>query len=95
MHESIGSYLDSAQLLGTARGGSAPGAEFRSTRIRSLRPKPFTDHYRHAMFHGLMGLTAETFQLLRQRLNIAARLQLQSDAQKAAGRRRKFAHVLA
>jgi len=64
-HESIGSYLDSAALLGRRV------AELHRTLSSdavdpAFAPEPFTDHYRHAIFHGLMGMLGETFQLLRQ-----------------------------
>jgi maltose alpha-D-glucosyltransferase/alpha-amylase len=80
VHESIGSYLDSARLLGKrvadlhlALGSDPSDPQF--------APEPFTDHYRHAMFHGLMSQTAETFQLLRQQLG-ALPAATESDARK-------------
>ena len=66
-HELIGSYLDSAHLLGRRVADlhlvlSSDAAD------PQFAPEPFTDHYRHALVHSLMSLAAETFSLLQQRL---------------------------
>jgi maltose alpha-D-glucosyltransferase/alpha-amylase len=68
VHEAIGGYLDSAQLLGK-RVADLHLALSSDPADPQFAPEAFTDHYRQAMFHGLMSLTAETFQLLRQRLD--------------------------
>ncbi|HEX5227793.1 MAG TPA: maltose alpha-D-glucosyltransferase [Bryobacteraceae bacterium] len=84
-HESIGSYLDSAALLGR-RVADLHRALGSDSINPAFAPEPFTDHYRHAIFHGLMGQSAEAFQLLRQRMK-SLPASLQSDAQKVLDRR--------
>jgi maltose alpha-D-glucosyltransferase / alpha-amylase len=80
VHESIGSYLDSANLLGK-RVADLHLALSSDPSDPQFAPEPFTDHYRHAMFHTLMSQTAETFQLLRQQLG-ALPAATESDARK-------------
>jgi len=68
VHETLGSYLDSAQLLGKRVADlhlvlSSDPADPR------FAPEAFSDHYRHALYHALMSQTGETFQLLRQQLS--------------------------
>jgi maltose alpha-D-glucosyltransferase/alpha-amylase len=68
VHELIGTYADSAQLLGrrTAELHHALSSE----KINPLfAPELFTDHARQAFYHGMLGLTTETVQLLRQQLD--------------------------
>jgi maltose alpha-D-glucosyltransferase/alpha-amylase len=69
VHEAIGGYLDSAQLLGR-RVADLHLALSSDPSDPQFAPEAFTDHYRQAMFHALMSLTAETFQLLRQQLSV-------------------------
>jgi maltose alpha-D-glucosyltransferase/alpha-amylase len=66
-HELIGTYSDSARLLGgrTADLHQALGSDKTDP---WFAPEPFTDHYRQAFYHGMLGLTTQTVQLLRQRL---------------------------
>ena len=68
VHELIRSYLDSAHLLGT-RVANLHLALSSDLSNPQFAPEAFNDHYRHALFHGLMSLTAETLQQLRQRLS--------------------------
>jgi len=84
-HEAIGSYLDSAHLLGR-RVADLHLALSCDPLDPQFAPEPFTDHYRHAIFHSLMGLSTETFQLLRQRLK-SLPASTQADAQKLLDRR--------
>jgi maltose alpha-D-glucosyltransferase/alpha-amylase len=65
--ELIGPYLESARLMAqrTAELHIALGKEHRSPRFV---PEPFTDFYRQALYHRMLGLTNQTFHLLRQRL---------------------------
>jgi maltose alpha-D-glucosyltransferase/alpha-amylase len=84
-HESIGSYLDSAQLLGR-RVAELHLVLSSDPLDPQFAPEPFTDHYRHAIFHGLMGQAAEAFQLMRQRLK-SLPPSVQADAQKVLDRR--------
>ncbi len=88
VHEAIGSYLDSAQLLGK-RVADLHLALSSDPSDPHFAPEPFTDHYRHAIFHGLMSLTGETFQLLRQRLS-ALPASTQNDARKLLERREEI-----
>jgi maltose alpha-D-glucosyltransferase/alpha-amylase len=87
-HESIGGYLDSALLLGR-RVADLHLALSSDPADPQFAPEPFTDHYRHAIFHGLMGQLAEAFQVLRQRLE-ALPESVQADAQKVLDRREDF-----
>jgi maltose alpha-D-glucosyltransferase/alpha-amylase len=84
-HELIGSYLDAAHLLGR-RVADLHLALSSDPVDPHFAPEPFTDHYRHAMFHSLMGVSAETLQLLRQRLKTLP-ASIQNDAQKILERR--------
>jgi maltose alpha-D-glucosyltransferase/alpha-amylase len=84
-HELIGSYLDAAQLLGQRVADLHRTLSSAATNP-DFAPEPFTDHYRHAIFHGLMGLAGEAFQLLRQRLESLSAA-VQADAQKVLDRR--------
>jgi maltose alpha-D-glucosyltransferase / alpha-amylase len=67
VHELIGTYADSARLLGrrTAELHQALSSDHTDPRFT---PEQFTDHARQAFYHGMLGLTAQTVQLLRQRL---------------------------
>ena len=68
VHELIGTYLGSAQLLGqrTAELHLALSSDPDDPRFA---PEPFTDHYRQAFSHGMSALTNQTLQLVRQRLS--------------------------
>jgi maltose alpha-D-glucosyltransferase/alpha-amylase len=79
-HESIGSYLDAAHLLGQ-RVADLHKALSSDAFDPQFAPEPLTDHYRQSIFHGLLGLSTETFQLLRQRLKSLPSA-LEADAQK-------------
>jgi maltose alpha-D-glucosyltransferase / alpha-amylase len=79
-HELIGGYLDSASLLGR-RVADLHLALSSDTVDPAFAPEAFTDHYRHAIFHGLMGMLGETLQLLRQNLK-SLRPAVQADAQR-------------
>ncbi len=80
VHELIGGYLDTAQLLGrrTAELHRALSANFIDPRFS---PEPFTDHYRLGLYHGVMRQTAQTSMLLRSGLS-ALPAPEQKDAQK-------------
>jgi maltose alpha-D-glucosyltransferase/alpha-amylase len=81
VHELIGTYLDSAQLLGqrTAELHVALSSDYSDPQFA---PQVFTDHYRQGLYHSMMGLTGQTFQILRNRLRGLAAA-LQPEAQKA------------
>ncbi|MFQ5657221.1 MAG: maltose alpha-D-glucosyltransferase [Candidatus Methylomirabilales bacterium] len=65
--EAIGPYLESARLLGE-RTAELHAALARDLDDPSFAPEPFTDFYQRALYHGMLGLTDQAFQLLRQRL---------------------------
>ncbi|HEX4810271.1 MAG TPA: maltose alpha-D-glucosyltransferase [Bryobacteraceae bacterium] len=67
-HELIGSYLDSAQLMGKrlaelhlvlARASSDP----------AFAPEPYNDFYRQGFYHSMLALTSRRFEFVRQRLS--------------------------
>jgi maltose alpha-D-glucosyltransferase/alpha-amylase len=68
VHELIGTYLDSAQLLGR-RTAELHIALSSDTEDPRFAPEPFSDHYRQAFYHSMTALTNQTFQLARQRMN--------------------------
>jgi maltose alpha-D-glucosyltransferase/alpha-amylase len=84
-HELLGSDLDTAHLLGQ-RVANLHVALSSDPLVAQFEPEPFTDHYRHAIFHSVMGLSTETFQLLRQRLK-SMPAPMQGDGQKVLDRR--------
>jgi maltose alpha-D-glucosyltransferase/alpha-amylase len=88
VHEAIGSYLDSAGLLGK-RVADLHLALSSDKSDSQFAPEAFTDHYRQGMFHGLMSVTAETFLLLRQQLS-ALPDATQSEARKVLERREEI-----
>ena len=67
VHELIGTYLDSAHLLGS-RTGQLHAALSSDSQDPQFAPEPFTDHYRQAFYHSMAALSNQTLQLLRQRL---------------------------
>ena len=69
VHELIGTYLDSAQLLGQ-RTAELHLALSSTHHDPQFAPEPFTDHYRQAFYHSMSALTNQTLQLVRQRLSI-------------------------
>jgi len=75
VHQMIGAYLTSAQLLGQ-RTAELHLALSLDPSNPDFAPEPFTDHYRHSLYHGMMVLTAQTFQLARQRLTALAGIAL-------------------
>jgi maltose alpha-D-glucosyltransferase/alpha-amylase len=66
VHELIGSYLDSARLLGQ-RTAELHLALSSDSSDPDFAPELFTDHYRQAFYHSMTGLTNQALQLLRQR----------------------------
>ena len=71
VHELIGTYLGSAQLLGK-RTAELHVVLSSNSSDPQFAPEPFTDHYRQAFYHSMAGLTNQTLQLLRQRLGSLA-----------------------
>jgi maltose alpha-D-glucosyltransferase/alpha-amylase len=64
--ELIGPYLESARLIAqrTAEMHLSLSSELRDP---IFAPEPFTDFYRQALYHQMLGLTNHSFQLLRKR----------------------------
>jgi maltose alpha-D-glucosyltransferase/alpha-amylase len=67
VHELIGTYADSARLLG-GRTGDLHKALSSDKIDPRFAPEMFTDHARQAFYHGMLSLTTQTVQLLRQQL---------------------------
>jgi maltose alpha-D-glucosyltransferase/alpha-amylase len=85
VHETMGSYLDAARLLGK-RVADLHLALSSDSSDPQFAPEAFSDHYRHAMYHSLMSLTTEAFQLLRQQVNPLPPM-VEGDARKLLERR--------
>ena len=64
--ELIGPYLESARLLGQ-RTAEMHIALSKEQKDPNFTPEPFTDFYRQALYHQMLGLTNQAFQLLRRR----------------------------
>jgi maltose alpha-D-glucosyltransferase/alpha-amylase len=65
--ELIGPYLESARLL-AQRTAELHVALAKEQKDPHFMPEPFTDFYRQALYHRMLGLTSQSFQLLRHRL---------------------------
>jgi maltose alpha-D-glucosyltransferase / alpha-amylase len=64
--ELIGPYLESARLL-SQRTAELHVALAKEHKDPHFTPEPFTDFYRQALYHRMLGLTSQAFQLLRHR----------------------------
>ena len=62
----IGPYLESARLL-AQRTAEIHLALAKPHKDPAFAPEPFTDFYRQALYHGMLGQTTQTIQLLRRR----------------------------
>jgi len=80
VHELIGTYGDSAQLLGR-RTAELHGVLASEKIDPAFAPEAFTDHSRQAFYHGMLGLTAQTLPLLRMQLDTLP-AEVQEDARK-------------
>jgi maltose alpha-D-glucosyltransferase/alpha-amylase len=67
--ELIGAYLESAKLLGR-RVAELHLALAKNTADPGFAPEPFTDFYRQSLYHGMLGLAAQAFLNLRQKLKL-------------------------
>jgi maltose alpha-D-glucosyltransferase/alpha-amylase len=65
--ELIGSYLETIRLLGR-RTGEMHAALASDPEDPVFAPEPFTDFYRHGLYHGILGRLGRTADLLRGRL---------------------------
>mgnify|MGYP005841671205 FL=1 len=66
MGDLIGSYLQSAELLGR-RTSELHAALFSAPEDPNFAPEPFTPFYQQSMYQSMRGLVARVFPLLRQR----------------------------
>jgi maltose alpha-D-glucosyltransferase/alpha-amylase len=93
--EYIGTYLESARLLGVRtaqmhRTLTDPNAG------PDFAPQPYTDHYRQGLYHGMLSQVTRSFQLLRQRLpqlNEAAAAGARQVLELEQNVRKRFAHL--
>jgi maltose alpha-D-glucosyltransferase / alpha-amylase len=67
VQEWIGAYLETIRLLGT-RTGQLHGALASATENEAFRPEPFTDFYRHGLYHGILTRCGRLMEQLRGRL---------------------------
>ncbi|HYL76869.1 MAG TPA: maltose alpha-D-glucosyltransferase, partial [Bryobacteraceae bacterium] len=81
VHELIGAYADSAHLLGR-RTAELHAALSSDGSDAVFAREPYTDHSRQAFYHSMMGLVAQTLQLLRQRLKALPSPAAQDEAKK-------------
>ncbi|NQW22666.1 MAG: maltose alpha-D-glucosyltransferase [SAR202 cluster bacterium] len=65
--DTIGSYLESARLLGT-RTAEFHLAMATNRADQAFAPQPFSDQYRRSRYQSMRNLTLETFALLRSRM---------------------------
>ncbi len=65
--ELIASYLGVVRLLGT-RTAELHTALASATEDPAFAPEPFTDFYRHSLYHGMLGQVGRTVELLRSRM---------------------------
>ncbi len=67
MSELLGSYLEAVRLLGRRTAGLHRALASRPD-IPDFAPEPFTEFYRHGIYHGIVGLLGRTMEALRVRL---------------------------
>jgi maltose alpha-D-glucosyltransferase/alpha-amylase len=67
VQELIGTYTESARLLGK-RTGELHLVLGSDSSTPAFAPEPFTDHYRLGLYHSLIGKLGRTFELLSRRL---------------------------
>jgi len=79
--EMIGTYLDSARLLGR-RTGELHGALASEPDDPAFAPEPFTPLYRRSLFQSMRALAKQAFSLLEKRLSVLPSA-VQADAAKA------------
>jgi maltose alpha-D-glucosyltransferase/alpha-amylase len=66
-HELIGTYLEWARQL-AARTGEMHAALASRPENETFAPEPFTDFYRHSVYHGMLGRLGRTIEQLSARL---------------------------
>jgi maltose alpha-D-glucosyltransferase/alpha-amylase len=62
----VGEYLESARLLGV-RTAEMHHALLAAGDRPDFAPEPLSEHYRHGLYHGMLSLTNQTLQLLRNK----------------------------
>src|SRR6185369_1891038 len=67
MAELMGTQLETVRLLGR-RTAELHAALSSRPEIPEFSPEPFTDFYRHGLYHGMLGLIGRTFDGLRNNL---------------------------
>jgi maltose alpha-D-glucosyltransferase/alpha-amylase len=67
MADLLGTRLDSIRQLGRRTAELHMALSSRPD-IPDFAPEPFTDFYRHGLYHGMLGLIGRTFDLLRKRM---------------------------
>jgi maltose alpha-D-glucosyltransferase / alpha-amylase len=67
MNEMLGGHLESTRLLGQRTAEMHKALASRPD-ISDFAPEPFTEFYRHSVYHGIAGLLGRTLEALRARL---------------------------
>jgi maltose alpha-D-glucosyltransferase / alpha-amylase len=67
MAELLGTFESMAHLLGV-RTAELHGALSSRTEVQEFSPEPFTDFYRHGLYHGMLGQMGRSLDALRLRL---------------------------
>jgi len=66
--ELLGNFENTARMLGV-RTAEMHAALSSRPELEEFAPEPFTDFYRHGLYHGMIGLMGRAFDALRQRLS--------------------------
>ncbi len=66
--ELLGTFENNAHLLGV-RTAELHGALSSRPEVQDFSPEPFTDFYRHGLYHGMLGLMGRSLEALRARLS--------------------------
>ena len=67
-HELIGTFLETVRLFGT-RTAELHAALSSHAENPAFAPEPYTDFYRHGLYHGMLARQTRTADLLRERLD--------------------------
>jgi maltose alpha-D-glucosyltransferase/alpha-amylase len=67
MSELLGNHVESTRLLGR-RTAELHRALSSRPEVSDFAPEPFTEFYRHGVYHGMLGLLGRTLETLRNRL---------------------------
>jgi maltose alpha-D-glucosyltransferase/alpha-amylase len=80
VHELLGDYVGMVRLLGRRTAEMHIALASRPD-DPAFAPEPFTDFYQRSLYHGMLGLSMRSFEMLR-----TSRARLPEDAQEEAGR---------